>query len=137
MKYPVCLFPTLTMPELAPSGGSIIEMFYPVRSDLPLEYWTEERKRILADLALAQLGMYDLNITVTRVRSPKDFRDSMHLFQGALYGLSPVSTPRDQFPHAGVIPGLYLAGQTTFPGYGVGAAMMSGIFAAEALRERA
>jgi phytoene desaturase len=35
MKYPVCLFPPLTMPELAPGGGSVIEMFYPVRADLP------------------------------------------------------------------------------------------------------
>lgn len=29
-------------------------------------------------------------------------------------------------------PGLFLAGQTTLPGYGVGAAMMSGVFAAQA-----
>jgi phytoene dehydrogenase-like protein len=138
MKYPICLFPTLTMPELAPRGGSIIEMFYPVRADLPLEYWTEERKQRLADLAIAELrSKYDPHITVTRVRTPKDFRDSMNLFQGALYGLSPASTPRDQFPHSGVIRGLFLAGQTTFPGYGVGAAMMSGVFAAEALLETA
>jgi phytoene dehydrogenase-like protein len=137
MKYPVYLFPTLTMPELAPGGGSIVEMFYPVRADLPLEYWTEEKKQRLADLAIAELRKYDPNIAITRVRSPKDFRDSMHLFQGALYGLSPASTSRDQFPHAGVIPGLFQAGQTTFPGYGVGPAMMSGIFAAQALLETA
>jgi len=138
VKYPVCLIPTLTMPELASGGGSIIEMFYPVRADLPLEHWTEERKQRLADLTIAELRRkYDLDVAITRVRSPKDFRDSMHLFQGALYGLSPASTPRDQFPHAGVIPGLFLAGQTTYPGYGVGTAMMSGIFAAEALLEMA
>jgi len=74
-----------------------------------------------------------MDIVVTRVRSPKDFRDGMHLFDGALYGLSPASTPRDQFPHTCAIAGLFQAGQTTFPGYGVGNAMMSGIFAAEAL----
>jgi phytoene desaturase len=45
-----------------------------------------------------------------------------------------VVTPREQFPHTTPLAGLFLAGQTTFPGYGVGAAMMSGIFAAEALR---
>ncbi len=134
MRFPVYLVPTLTMPELAPNGGSIVEMFYPVRADLPLEYWDEARKTSLAESALAVLRRnYDVSVAVTRVRSPKDFRDGMHLFQGALYGLSPASTPRDQFPHSGVIPGLFLAGQTTFPGYGVGAAMMSGIFAAEAL----
>jgi phytoene dehydrogenase-like protein len=134
MKYPVCVFPTVTMPELAPVGGSIVEMFYPVRGDLPLEYWSENKKQRLTDLAIRALRRNnDPNIAVTRVRSPKDFRDNMHLFQGALYGLSPASTPRDQFPHSGVIPGLYLAGQTTFPGYGVGPAMLSGIFAADAL----
>lgn len=134
MKYPVCLFPTLTMPELAPAGGSIVEMFYPVRADLPVDYWTEERKQRLTEAAVAVLRRnYDPDIAITRVRSPKDFRDGMSLFEGALYGLSPASAPRDQFPHAGVIPGLFLAGQTTWPGYGVGAAMMSGIFAAEAL----
>ncbi len=134
VKYPVCLFPTLTMPELAPKGGGIVEMFYPVNSGLPLEYWDEERKERLAESAVAALQRnYDMDIVVTRVRSPKDFRDGMHLFDGALYGLSPASRPRDQFPHTCAIAGLFQAGQTTFPGYGVGNAMMSGIFAAEAL----
>ena len=134
MKFPVYLVPTVTMPELAPGGGSIIEMFYPVRSDVPLEYWDQERKEQLTESAVAVLRRtYDLHVAATRVRSPKDFRDNMHLFHGALYGLSPASTPRDQFPHDPGIPGLFLAGQTTFPGFGVGPAMMSGIFAAEAL----
>jgi phytoene dehydrogenase-like protein len=134
VKFPVWLFPTLTMPELAPPGGSIVEMFYPVRADLPLDYWDDERKKRLTESAIAALRRnYDIDIAATRVRSPKDFRDSMHLYQGALYGLSPAATPREQFPHAAGIPGLFLAGQTTYPGYGVGAAMMSGIFAAEAL----
>jgi phytoene desaturase len=134
VKFPVYVVPTLTMPELAASGGSIIELFYPVRADIPLEYWNEQRKERLTELAIAALHRsYDLNIAFTRVRSPKDFLESMHLFQGALYGLSPAATPRDQFPRRSGIPGLFLAGQTTFPGYGVGAAMMSGIFAAEAL----
>jgi phytoene desaturase len=134
MKFPVYLVPTLTMPELAPKGGSIIEMFYPVRSDLPLDHWDERRKAFLTESAVASLSRtYNLDIAVTRVRSPKDFLETMHLFQGALYGLSPVVIPREQFPHTTPIAGLFLAGQTTFPGYGVGAAMMSGIFAAQAL----
>ncbi len=134
VTFPVYLVPTLTMPELAPRGGSIIEMFYPVKADLPLEYWHEGRKERLTESAVAALSRtYDLDIAVTRVRSPKDFLESMHLFQGALYGLSPAATPREQFPHTLAISGLFLAGHTTFPGYGVGPAMMSGIFAAEAL----
>ncbi len=134
MKFPVYLVPTLTMPELAPKGGSIIEMFYPVRADLPLDYWDEQGKAFLTESAVASLSRtYDLDIAVTRTRSPKNFLETMRLFQGALYGLSPVVTPREQFPHTTPIAGLFLAGQTTFPGYGVGAAMMSGIFAAHAL----
>jgi phytoene dehydrogenase-like protein len=57
----------------------------------------------------------------------------MHLYKGAIYGLSPAADLRAQFPHASQIPGLYQAGQTTYPGYGVGPAAMSGIFAAETL----
>lgn len=134
VRFPVYLVPTLTMPELAPPGGSIVEMFYPVRPDLPLEYWDEQMKERLTEAAVAALRRnHVLNIAVTRVRSPKDFAEGMRLFQGALYGLSPAATPREQFPHNSGIPGLFLAGQTTFPGYGVGAAMMSGIFAAESL----
>jgi len=60
----------------------------------------------------------------------------LHLYQGAVYGLSPAADPWTLFPHKTPIPGLYLAGQTTFPGFGVANAAMSGIFAAEALSER-
>lgn len=134
VKFPVYCVPTLTLPELAPRGGSIVEMFYPVRADIPLEYWDEDRKARLTESAIAALRRtYSFNVAVTRVRTPVDFMERMHLFQGALYGLSPAATPREQFPHYSGIPGLFLAGQTTFPGYGVGATMMSGIFAAESL----
>jgi phytoene desaturase len=138
VNFPVYLVPTLTMPELAPLGSSIIEMFYPLRAGIPLDYWNQEKKERLTEAAIAVLRRYyNLQIAVTRVRSPKDFLESMHLFQGALYGLSPAATPREQFPHSSAIRGLFLAGQTTFPGYGVGTAMMSGIFAAEALAAKA
>jgi len=138
MKFPTYVTPTVTMPDLAERGGSIIEMFYPVKADLPLGFWDKERKERLTNSAIVALSRtYDLDIAVTRVRSPKDFHEEMHLFQGALYGLSPAATPRELFPHVPTIPGLFLAGQTTFPGYGVGAAMMSGIFAAEALVQAA
>ena len=86
MKFPVYLVPTLTMPELAPKGGSIIEMFYPVRADLPLDYWDEQGKAFLTESAVASLSRtYDLDIAVTRTRSPKNFLETMRLFQGALY----------------------------------------------------
>lgn len=134
VNFPVYVVPTVTMPELAARGGSIIEMFYPVRADLPLDYWDEQRKECLTNAAIAALRRtYDLQIAVARVRSPKDFSETMRLFQGALYGLSPAVTPREQYPHSSGTPGLFLAGQTTYPGYGVGSAMMSGVFVAETL----
>jgi phytoene desaturase len=134
LSFPVYSVPTRTLPGLAAKGGSIIEMFCPVRADTPLEHWDEKRKEQLTDMCVGALRRrHDLNIAVTRVRSPKDFRDGLHLYGGALYGLSPAATPREQFSHVSPIPGLFMAGQTTFPGYGVGTAMMSGIFAAEAV----
>lgn len=136
LKYPVFVVPTFTMPELAPRGASIIEMFYPIRTELQLAYWDEEKKARLAELSATALSSsQDVTVATSRVRTPKDFAEDMHLYQGALYGLSPSASPWEQFPYESGIAGLVLAGQTTFPGYGVGAAMMSGIFAAEALSQ--
>ena len=54
-------------PELAPKGCSIIEMFYPVRADVPLDHWDERRKASLTESAVASLSRtYDLYIAVTR-----------------------------------------------------------------------
>jgi phytoene desaturase len=134
MRFPVYSVPTITLPELAPQGSSIIELFYPVAADVPLTNWDDRRKEQLSQLCISVLRRtHDLDISVTRIRTPKDFLETMHLFDGALYGLSPMAGPREQFGYACHIPGLFLAGQTTFPGYGIGPAMMSGIFASEVL----
>jgi phytoene dehydrogenase-like protein len=122
--------PTVTVPELAPRGGSIVEMFCPRPSQSHPPTEPDER---IADRAVAALGrLHRLDIAVRRVRGPEHFRDQMHLFSGALYGLSPAADPRSQFPHHTRIPGLFLAGQTTYPGSGVNPAMLSGVLAAEA-----
>lgn len=132
--WPTYFVPTLTMPELAPRGGGVIEMFHPLRPDIAPDDWDENRKEALTASAIETLGRIDnLDIVVTRIRSPRDFRDSMHLYQGAVYGLSPASGPTELFPHRTPIDGLLLAGQCTYPGYGVSASAMSGIFAAESL----
>lgn len=126
--------PTATMPELAPPGASIVEMFAPIDQARPVDRWDEEASEAAADAALAALSrIHRLEVAVRRVASPRDYRDRMHLFDGAVYGLSPGASPAAQFPHATPVQGLFLAGQTTYPGYGVGPAAMSGIFAAEAL----
>lgn len=126
--------PTVTMPELAPRGRSIVEMFPPISQNLAVDDWDEQRTRNIVELAIAALSrLHNLDIAVKRVSSPKDYQDRMHLYQGAIYGLSPAADPRALFPHNPPIRGLYLAGQTTFPGYGVVSAAMSGIFAADEL----
>jgi phytoene dehydrogenase-like protein len=134
VDWPIYFVPTVTMPELAPEGGSVIEMFHPVTPGMAIDEWDERNKELIADSALKTLGrIHDLDVVVSRVRSPRDFRDSLHLFRGALYGLSPVVGPHEQFPHRTPVPGLFMAGQSTYPGYGVASSAMSGVFAAEAL----
>lgn len=135
VTWPTFLVPTLTMPELASNRGSVIEMFHPVGRDVAADDWDENRKEQLTASAIMALERHhDLDIAVTRVRSPRDFRDGMNLYDGAVYGLSPASGPTEYFAQRTPARGLYLAGQCTYPGYGVAASVMSGIFAAEALR---
>jgi phytoene desaturase len=70
-----------------------------------------------------------------RVRTPADFRDRMRRYGGALYGLSPAASPRDCLAHRTPLPGLFLAGQTTHPGFGANLTAVSGPFAAEVTSE--
>ncbi|WP_430388887.1 phytoene desaturase family protein [Dyella sp. 20L07] len=126
--------PTQPMPELAKAGGSIVEMFASVDEHLPLDAWTEHAKASVADATIAALGRHHpLDIATTRLISPRDYAEQLNLYQGAVYGLSPAARPDQQFPHKTPIEGLYLAGQTTYPGFGVATSMFSGIFAADAL----
>jgi phytoene desaturase len=126
--------PTVTMPELAPPGGSVLEFFVPVEADMPLSACDESAKQRTAERAIEKLSRrYPLQIAAMRATSPRDFQEQMHLYQGALYGLSPAAGPLAMFPHKTQLPGLFLAGQTTYPGFGVVAAAMSGVFAAEAI----
>lgn len=86
------------------------------------------------DAAVERLARHQpLDIAVRRVVTPMDHARRMHLYRGALYGLSPAATPAQQFPHRTPVQGLYLAGQTTYPGFGVATSLFSGIFAAEAV----
>jgi phytoene dehydrogenase-like protein len=126
--------PTVVMPELARQGGSIVELFPAIPSAEPAETWDDERTRELAESAIDWLSRrHELSIVARRVRSPLDFQNQLHLHQGAVYGVSPTAGALGLFAHRGPVPGLFLAGQTTFPGLGVAASAMSGIYAAEAL----
>lgn len=124
--------PTLPMPELAPPGTSIVELFASIPQDLPVEHWDEAARDRAAQAAVEALGQqHRLEIRVIRTRGPKEFQEGMHLYRGAIYGLSPAADPFAQFPHQSPVRGLYQAGQTTYPGFGVAPAAMSGIFAAQ------
>ena len=122
------------MPELAPANGSIVYLFPPIDQRMAAGDWDDKTTKILSDSTVAMFSkQYDMDIVAQRVLSPRHYQDHMHLYHGAAYGLSPAADPRAQFPHQTAISGLYHAGQTTFPGCGVGPAAMSGVFAAEAL----
>ncbi|MBI4912021.1 MAG: NAD(P)/FAD-dependent oxidoreductase [Acidobacteria bacterium] len=128
--------PTVTLPELAPQGGSIVEIFPSIPQDLAPDQWDEARKEGVARAALeAVSGESSPKVAVRRILSPREFRDDLHLFAGALYGLSPAAGPGALFPCRTPIRGLFQAGQTTWPGFGVVSAGWSGVFAAEAILE--
>ena len=134
VKWLVYDAPTVTLPELAPAGGSVIEMYPPVRRDFPIEDWSDEKKEAVLEKAVEALSrVHKLDIAVKRIVSPKDFNNNLNLYRGAVYGLSPQVAPWNHFPHRTPIQGLYQTGQTTYPGYSVGRAATSGILAAEAL----
>ncbi len=123
--------PTVVVPGLAPSGGSLVELYPPVSQGEPAEAWGADRKSRLADSAIEWLGRrHSLEIAVRRVRSPLDFQAELHLPGGAIYGVDPAAGPLALFPQRGPIPGLFLAGQSTFPGFGVPTAALSGLRAA-------
>ncbi len=42
------MVPTIAMPKLAPPGGSIVEVFPPIRQDFRAEDWSEEHKEEVA-----------------------------------------------------------------------------------------
>jgi len=134
LRWPIYMVPTTAMPELAPPGGSIVEVFPQIRQDLTAEDWSEERKEEVAAQAAERLrGIHEIDIAVRRILSPKEFQNGAHLYAGALYGLSPIASPATLFKYRSPIRALYQAGQTTWPGFGVVSAGMSGVMAAEAL----
>lgn len=134
IRWPVYNVPTVTLPEAAPQGCSIVEMFVPVGNEMSIDDWSEARKEEFAARAVDALRRYhDLDIAVSRILSPKEFLLDLHLYAGALYGISPVAGPAALFKHRTPIHGLYQAGQTTWPGFGVVPAGLSGVFAAQEL----
>lgn len=127
--------PTQVSPGLAPDGRQIIELFAPVSGADPASDWTPQMTQETVRLHLDAIRhrIPGLQVEAMRVVDPHGFACERHLYEGALYGVAPGTAPHHYFPHFSGIGGLYLAGQTTFPGYGVSTAVWSGIQAADAM----
>lgn len=128
--------PTGIVPGTAPEGMAVVEMFAPVPAGNADTVDVDAARDIAERYTAAWHRGQACRIVARRILSPRDFATQRHLYKGALYGLSPGVKPTDYFPHRSGITGLYLAGQTTYPGYGVAPAMLSGIHAADALHAK-
>ncbi|RQS31075.1 NAD(P)/FAD-dependent oxidoreductase [Burkholderia sp. Bp8992] len=126
--------PSLVLPELAPNGKAVLELYAPATGIHSASEWTSAMTEAAVSdhLGAIRAHLPGLCIESVRVSDPRDFANGRHLYEGALYGIAPGTTPDKFFPHRAGLRGLYLGGQTTFPGYGVPTAMLSGIQAAEA-----
>ncbi|WP_368564305.1 phytoene desaturase family protein [Pseudoxanthomonas sp. UTMC 1351] len=127
--------PTATIPELAPENKGVIEFFAPVSGIVSASDWTDAmtEQAVANHIGGLKQKLPALLIDTVRVIDPNAFARDRHLYEGALYGIAPGAAPGQFFSHRTHINGLYLAGQTTFPGYGVPSAMLSGIQASDAL----
>lgn len=126
--------PSAILSGLAPDGAEVVEMFAPVppgrrATDIGADETASIAGRHIDALRKDLPG----RIVRQRVLGPSDYVHERHLYEGALYGLAPGAKPTEFFPRQAGLDGLYLAGQTTFPGYGVPTALLSGLHAADAV----
>ena len=110
-------------------------MYAPVSGIERAEQWTASmtERALEGHLAALRTHLPAMQVETMRVIDPPAFVRERHLYEGALYGIAPGADPHAYFPHRTALPGLYLAGQTTFPGFGVPTAMLSGLQAATGL----
>ncbi|MBB3012704.1 phytoene desaturase [Cupriavidus alkaliphilus] len=127
--------PTQVLPELAPGGRHIIEFYAPAGDIGSVSEWNQAWSDSALEryLDALQKRVPGIAIETTRVLDPQDFARQRQLYEGALYGIAPGAPPHRFLPHRTPVSGLYLGGQTTFPGYGVPSAILSGIQSAESL----
>ncbi|MBM3122760.1 MAG: NAD(P)/FAD-dependent oxidoreductase [Chloroflexi bacterium] len=123
--------PSLVAPGLAPAGGGVVELYPAIPQTEPAVAWTADRRERLAESAIEWLRAREpFEVVVRRVRSPLEFESELGLSGGGIYGVDPSAGFPALFPQRTPIEGLYLAGQSCFPGFGVPMAAISGIHAA-------
>lgn len=127
--------PSRVLSSVAPTGKAVIELYAPVSGIDTAEQWTASmtERAVEGHLDALRRHLPSMQIETMRTMDPPAFVHERHLYEGALYGIAPGAQPNAYFPHRTALPGLHLAGQTTFPGFGVPTAMLSGIQAATGL----
>ncbi|MFD1559753.1 phytoene desaturase family protein [Paraburkholderia silviterrae] len=127
--------PSQVLTSLAPAGRAVIELYAPVSGVEHAEQWTSAmtERALEGHLAALRKHLPAMGVETMRTIDPPTFAREWHLYEGALYGIAPGASPNAYFPHRTALPGLHLAGQTTFPGFGVPTAMLSGLQAAASL----
>lgn len=127
--------PSDVLTGLAPAGKAVIELYAPVSGIAHAKEWTPAMTEhaLAGHLAALRRHLPKFQIDTVRTLDPQTFARQRHLHEGALYGVAPGANPNLYFPHRTALPGLYLAGQTTFPGFGVPSAMFSGLQAVASL----
>jgi len=128
--------PSLVASRLALAGGSVVELYPAIPQAEPAAAWTAARREQLAEAAVEWLRAREtVEVVARRVRTPLDFEESLGLLEGGIYGVDPAAGFPALFPQRTPVPGLYLAGQSCFPGFGVPMAAISGLRAAALLEQ--
>ncbi|WP_266171382.1 phytoene desaturase family protein [Dyella subtropica] len=127
--------PSQVLRSVAPAGRAVIELYAPVSGIDHAEQWTPAmtERALEGHLTALRKHLPAMEVETMRTIDPATFARERHLHEGALYGIAPGANPNAYFPHRTALPGLHLAGQTTFPGFGVPTAMLSGLQAAAGL----
>ncbi|EWT04838.1 phytoene dehydrogenase [Intrasporangium chromatireducens Q5-1] len=129
--------PTLSEPQLAPAGHSVLYVLEPVPNLTGTVDWRREREPMRERLAifLAQNG-YPTDVVTEHLVTPLDWaRDGMHL--GTPFALSHTFGQTGPFRPSNLerrVPGLVFAGSGTVPGVGVPIVLISGKLAAARVR---
>lgn len=136
VKWVYASVPSQVATDLAPAGGSVVELYPAIPQAEPAAAWSDARSEHLAQAATEWLSAREpIEVVARRVRSPRDFEASLGLPEGGIYGVDPSAGFRALFPQRTPIQGLYLAGQSCFPGFGVPMAAISGLRAAAILEQ--